>query len=85
MKNRDRTEAHVRSASASAIRLRTWRDQVGKLDDNFALVETILIERPPIRDNEILGLDIAMEDKSTVAGGDSLTFGRTWKRSNGDG
>ena len=57
----------------SMRRLRTWRDQVGKLDDNFALPETILIERPPIRDNEILGLDIAMEDKSIVAGGDSLT------------
>ena len=54
-------------------RLRTWRDQVGKLDDDFALAETILIKCPPIRDNEILGLDIPMEDRSIVAGGHSLT------------
>ena len=61
----------------SMRRLRTWRDQVGKLDDDFALAETILIERPPIRDNEILGLNIPMEDMSLVARGHGLTFERT--------
>ena len=44
-----------------------------------------MIERPLARDNEILGLNIPMEDRSLVAHGHGLTFERTWKRSNGDG
>ena len=66
---------------------RTWRDQsrIGKHDNDFAFPETIMIERPLARDNEILGLNIPMEDRSLVAHGHGLTFERTWKRSNGDG
>ena len=42
----------------------TWRDQsrIGKHDDDFAFPETIMIERLPARDNEILGLNIPMKD-----------------------
>ena len=76
MKNRGRTEAHVRGASAIHVRrdgVASRETKIRKLDDDFAFAGTVLVERPSIGDDKILRLNIAMEDRSVVAGGHCLT------------
>ena len=45
-----------------------WQSKVGKLDSDFVPVDTIIpMGHPPVVDDGILWLNIAMEDQSAVA------------------
>jgi hypothetical protein len=69
------------SDETAALMERTKSKFLGKLDDDFALAETILIERPPVRDNVISRLNTPTEDRtyrSIVAGGHDGTTSQIW-------
>ena len=46
-------------------------------DDDYALMNTILIERPTVGDNKILWLDVIMQHKGVVANIEAIRWRET--------